>query len=76
MRLLILAVLPAVRAGEYDSCGRPDAIFASWDQVDSLRHAQPRSLLPPGSPPPPRSLLIANHAAWTGQRQVVRLRRY
>ena len=44
MRLLLLAVLPAVRAGEYDSCGRPDAVFASWDQVDSLRHAPPRSL--------------------------------
>ena len=38
---------PAVRAGEYDSCGRPDAVFASWDQVNSLRHAPPRSLLPP-----------------------------
>jgi hypothetical protein len=44
MRLLLLAVLPAVRAGEYDSCGRPDAVFAAWDQVNSLRHAQPRSL--------------------------------
>ena len=44
MRLILLAVLPAVRAGEYDSCGRPDAVFASWDQVDSLRHAPPRSL--------------------------------
>ena len=34
MRLLMLAsLLPAMMAGEYDNCGRPDAVYATWDQV-------------------------------------------
>jgi hypothetical protein len=30
--LRILALLPAVMAGAYDNCDRPDALWASWDQ--------------------------------------------
>ena len=34
MRLLMLAsLLPATMAAEYDTCGRPDAVYATWDQV-------------------------------------------
>ena len=44
--LLLTTLLPAVMAGEYDACGRPDAVYASWDQVifspPNHRHAPPR----------------------------------
>ena len=48
MKLLVLVfLLPAMMAGEYDNCGRPDAVYATWDQVTRpLRahyHAPPRS---------------------------------
>ena len=37
-RLMLASLLPALVAGEYDNCGRPDAVYASWDQVTrSLR---------------------------------------
>ena len=36
--LMLASLLPALVAGEYDNCGRPDAVYASWDQVTrSLR---------------------------------------
>ena len=75
--LIVVGLLLAVVAGEYNACGRPDAVWASWDQV--IFHAPPNHR---HAPPPVsrhramRSMLIANHTAWTGERQVCRLRRY
>ena len=48
MKLLVLVfLLPAMMAGEYDNCGRPDAVYATWDQVTrplrAHHHAPPRS---------------------------------
>ena len=37
MRFVLVALLLAVVAGEYDACTRPDAVFASWDQAFSRR---------------------------------------
>jgi len=34
-------------AGDYDSCGRPDAVYASWDQA----------IFPPRTPPCPTTLM-------------------
>ena len=40
---LLIALLPVVMAAEFDSCARPDAVFASLDQASStlcpLRHS-------------------------------------
>ena len=46
--LIVVGLLLAVVAGEYDNCGRPDAVYASWDQVTlrAHRHAPPRSSSP------------------------------
>ena len=77
MKAMLVGLLPVVMAGEYNACGRPDAVWASWDQV--IFHAPPNHR---HAPPPVsrhramRSMLIANHTAWTGERQVCRLRRY
>ena len=37
MRFVLVALLLAVVAGEYDACTRPDAVYASWDQAFSRR---------------------------------------
>ena len=31
--LMLVALMSTVMAEEYDKCGRPDAVWASWDQV-------------------------------------------
>ena len=84
MRFVLVALLLAVVAGEYDACTRPDAVYASWDQAFSRRtpaHTPCATTLILPSPPCAiathmRLMLITNHAAWTGERQVCRLRRY
>ena len=84
MRFVLVALLLAVVAGEYDACTRPDAVYASWDQAFSRRtpaHTPCATALILPSPPCAtatlmRRMLIANHAAWTGARHILRLRRY
>ena len=66
--LMLVALMSTVMAEEYDKCGRPDAVWASWDQVIFPARTLMRSMM--------RPTLIANHAAWTGARHVLRVWRY
>ena len=59
VQAMLVTLLPVVMAGAYDACGRPDAAWASWDQV--IFHAPPNHRhAPPPCATPPRYALDAH----------------
>ena len=67
--LMLVALLPAVVAGEYDACGRPDAVYASWDQVILSLRTPPCATIAMrrhAHAPNAHCQPYANHAAWQG----------
>ena len=65
--LMLAAFLPAVMAAEYDSCARPEAVWATWDQVTVPSHP-PRATMTP-----PRSRASRSLQPCAGARQVLRV---